>query len=122
MHRHHAIFSRSLAALSQTLQRDVYKLNAPGFPIDKVLPPDLKLLSPIRYSCVYWVNHLHDSDSTQVNNILQDNGNVHGFIREKYLHWLECLSLLRSMSEGVNAVQKLEALVVSCSVHILQAA
>ncbi|KAM5357116.1 hypothetical protein ACJZ2D_016601 [Fusarium nematophilum] len=111
VHQHHAIFSKSLAALSQTLQRDVCKLNAPGFPIDKVLPPDLEPLSPIRYSCVYWVDHLHDSDSTEVNNVLQDNGNVHGFIQEKYLYWLECLSLLRSMSEGVKAVHKLEALV-----------
>ncbi|KAF4987184.1 hypothetical protein FGRMN_10500, partial [Fusarium graminum] len=110
-HQHHVIFSRSLAALSQTLQRDVCKLNAPGFPIDKVLAPDLKPLSPIRYSCVYWVDHLHDSDSTEVNNILQDNGNVHEFIQEKYLYWLECLSLLRSISEGINAVYKLEALV-----------
>ncbi|KAL6352385.1 hypothetical protein LRP88_14152 [Fusarium phalaenopsidis] len=110
-HQHHAIFSRSLAALSQTLQRDICKLNAPGFPIDKVLLHDLEPLSPIRYSCVYWVDHLHDSDSTEVNNVLQDNGNVHGFIQEKYLYWLECLSLQRSMSEGVKAVHKLEALV-----------
>ncbi|RSL60118.1 hypothetical protein CEP51_013820 [Fusarium floridanum] len=110
-HQHHTIFSRSLAALSQTLQRDVCKLNAPGFPIDKVLLHDLEPLSPIRYSCVYWVDHLHDSDYTEVNNVLQDNGNVHGFIQEKYLYWLECLSLQRSMSEGVKAVHKLEALV-----------
>ncbi|KAL6354150.1 hypothetical protein LRP88_12484 [Fusarium phalaenopsidis] len=111
VHQHHAIFSRSLAALSQTLQRDVCKLNAPGFPIDKLLPPDLEPLSPIRYSCVYWVDHLHDSDSIEANNVLQDSGNVHGFIREKHLYWLECLSLLQTMSEGVNAVHKLEALV-----------
>ncbi|KAK0631179.1 hypothetical protein B0T17DRAFT_590423 [Bombardia bombarda] len=110
VHQHHAIFSRSLAALSQTLQHDICKLNAPGFPIDKVLSPDLEPLSPIRYSCVYWVDHLHDSDSTEVNNILQDNGDVHGFIQKKYLYWLECLGLLRSMSEGVKAVHKLEAL------------
>ncbi|RSL86770.1 hypothetical protein CDV31_016354 [Fusarium ambrosium] len=110
-HQHHAIFSRSLEALSKTLKRDVCKLGAPGFSIDKVLPPDLERLSPIRYSCVYWVDHLHDSDSTEVNNVLQDNGDVHGFIQKKYLYWLECLSLLRSMSEGVKAVHKLEALV-----------
>ncbi|KAI8710679.1 NACHT domain-containing protein [Fusarium sp. LHS14.1] len=111
-HQHHAIFSRSLAALSQTLQRDVCKLKAPGFPIDKVLPPDdLEPLSPIRYSCIYWVDHLYDSDSTEVNDILQDNGDVYGFIQKKYLYWLECLSLLRSISEGINAVRKLETLV-----------
>jgi archaellum biogenesis ATPase FlaH len=113
--QHHAIFSRSLEALSETLERDVYELGFPGFPIDQVSPPDPDPLAPIRYSCVFWVNHLHDSDSTEVSKVLRDNGNVYGFIEEKYLYWLECLSLLRSMSEGVKAVHKLEALVVSCS-------
>ncbi|WKT54165.1 hypothetical protein QSH57_004749 [Fusarium oxysporum f. sp. vasinfectum] len=110
-HQHHAIFSRSLAAFSQTLERDVYELGFPGFPIDHVSPPDPDPLASIRYSCVFWVDHLHDSDSTEINNILRHNGDVDGFIREKYLYWLESLSLLRSMSEGVKAVHKLEGLV-----------
>ncbi|KAM6513748.1 hypothetical protein FALCPG4_014968 [Fusarium falciforme] len=110
-HQHHALYSRSLGALSETHRRDIYSLNTPGFSIDQVLLPNPDPLSSVRYSCVYWVDHLHDSDSTSVNNVLQDNGKVHGFIQEKYLFWLECLSLLRSMSEGVNAVHKLEALV-----------
>ncbi|RKK68447.1 Vegetative incompatibility protein HET-E-1 [Fusarium oxysporum] len=110
-HQHHAIFSRSLAAFSQTLERDVYELGFPGFPIDQVSPPDPDPLASIRYSCVFWVDHLHDSDSTEINSILRDNGDVDGFIREKYLYWLESLSLLRSMSEGVKAVHKLEGLV-----------
>ncbi|EXK77690.1 hypothetical protein FOQG_17616 [Fusarium oxysporum f. sp. raphani 54005] len=110
-HQHHALFSRSLAALLETLRCDIYSLSTPGFSIDRVSPPDPNPLSSIRYSCVYWVHHLHDSDSTEVNNILQGNGDVHKFMRKKYLYWLESLSLLRSMSEGVNAVRKLETLV-----------
>ncbi|KAI8654220.1 NACHT domain-containing protein [Fusarium sp. Ph1] len=110
-HQHHAVFSRSLEGLSQTLQRDICKLEAPGVPIDEVLPSDLKPLSPLGYSCIYWVDHLHNSDATEINNVLRDNGNVHRFIQEKYLYWLECLGLLRSISEGVKAVHKLEALV-----------
>ncbi|KAK6703766.1 hypothetical protein SNK04_013701 [Fusarium graminearum] len=119
--QHYAIFLRSLVALSETLQRDICKLNAPGFPIENVLPSDLESLSHIRYSCMYWASHLQDSDRTDINNALQDNGNVHTFIRNKYLYWLECLSLLQSISEGIRAVHKLEALVVSCSRCILEA-
>jgi hypothetical protein len=37
-HQHHAIFSRSLEALSETLEHDVYELGVPGFPIDQVSP------------------------------------------------------------------------------------
>ncbi|KAG8670733.1 hypothetical protein FPOAC1_003968 [Fusarium poae] len=110
-HQHYALFSRSLGVLSETLRRNVYSLNTPGFSIDQVSPTNPDPLSPIRYSCVYWVDHLHDSDVAEVNDILRDNGNVHVFIQKKYLYWLECLGLLRSMSEGIKAVHKLEALV-----------
>ncbi|KAL3588150.1 hypothetical protein FPOAC2_14049 [Fusarium poae] len=89
----------------------MYSLNTPGFSIDQVSPTNPDPLSPIRYSCVYWVDHLHDSDVAEVNDILRDNGNVHVFIQKKYLYWLECLGLLRSMSEGIKAAHKLEALV-----------
>ncbi|KAL6406189.1 hypothetical protein AUP68_10357 [Ilyonectria robusta] len=112
-HQHHAIFSRSLEALSETLERDVYELGVPGFPIDQVSPPDPDPLASIRYSCVFWVDHLDDSEPRAKisDKDLQDAGIVHDFLRRKYLYWLESLSLLRSMSEGVIALQKLEALV-----------
>lgn len=88
--------------------------------------PDPDPLASIRYSCVYWVDHLDDSESgtTMSENDLQDGGLIHDFLKKKYLHWLESLSHLRSMSEGVLAVQKLEALVVSCRefVYMLEAA
>ncbi|KAK2669042.1 NACHT nucleoside triphosphatase [Fusarium oxysporum f. sp. vasinfectum] len=111
--QHHAIFSRSLEALSETLKRDVYKLGSPGFPIDQVSPPDPDPLVSIRYSCVFWIDHLHDSEprAKMGDKSLQDVGIIHDFLRKKYLYWLESLSLLRSMSKGVMAVQNLEALV-----------
>ncbi|KAI8668591.1 Vegetative incompatibility protein HET-E-1 [Fusarium keratoplasticum] len=112
-HQHYGIFSRSLEALSETLERDIYKLGVPGFPIDQVSPPDPDPLASIRYSCVFWVGHLDNSESQakMSDKVLQDAGIVHDFLQKKYLYWLESLSLLRSMSEGVMAVQKLEALV-----------
>ncbi|KAK7426210.1 hypothetical protein QQZ08_007239 [Neonectria magnoliae] len=120
-HQHHAIFSRSLEALSKTLERDVYELGVPGFPIDQVSPPDPDPLASIGYSCVFWVDHLDDSEPwvKMSDKDLQDAGIVNGFLRTKYLYWLESLSLLRSMSEGVMAVQKLEALVKSKEVRQL---
>ncbi|EEU33805.1 uncharacterized protein NECHADRAFT_89121 [Fusarium vanettenii 77-13-4] len=110
---HYAIFSKSLEALSETLERDVYALGVPGFPTDQVSPPDPDPLASIGYSCVFWVDHL-DASEPQVkmsDKDLQDAGIVHEFLRRKYLYWLESLGLLRSLPEGVMAVQKLEALV-----------
>ena len=59
----HIILSRSLHAMSTALWRDMYGLGAPGFPIDSVRVPDPDPLATVRYSCVYWVDHLCHSVS-----------------------------------------------------------
>lgn len=38
---------------------------------------------------------------------------VHGFLKRKFLYWLEAVSLLCGMSQAVLAIQKLETVVVS---------
>ena len=38
---------------------------------------------------------------------VQDGGLVHRFLRSSFLYWLESLSLLKSMSEGVSALERL---------------
>ncbi|KAK4232906.1 NACHT domain-containing protein [Achaetomium macrosporum] len=108
---HHTIFSRSLRVMRETLRRDIYKLGAPGFSIDKVRPPDPDPLAAVRYSCVYWINHLRDCNPKKnTNGDLQDGGLIDTFLCEKYLNWLEALSLLKSISEGVASVLGLEGL------------
>src|SRR5271155_2054797 len=97
--------------MSSALLRNVYRLGAPGFPIDRVEQPESDPLAKARYSCVYWVDHLHDCDPTRnATNDLQDGGSVDKFLRRSYLYWLEALSLLRSMSEGVLSMAKLSGL------------
>ncbi|KAH0551690.1 hypothetical protein GP486_007093 [Trichoglossum hirsutum] len=106
---HHAIFSRSLHVMSKTLRRDIYGLGAPGFPIERVRQPEPDPLAAVRYSCIYWVDHLCDFNSSRnTKGDLQDHGAVDRFLRTKYIYWLEALSLLRSMSEGVISMTKLE--------------
>jgi hypothetical protein len=110
---HYTIFSRSLQTMSKTLRRDIYGLCAPGFPIDQVEQPDPDPLASADYSCVYWVDHLCDWDSSKSvkhRDDLQDGGAVDEFLRQKYLYWLEGLSLRRSISKGVLSMAKLEGL------------
>ncbi|KAL2195138.1 hypothetical protein P885DRAFT_24441, partial [Corynascus similis CBS 632.67] len=107
---HHNIFSRSLRAMQHTLRRNIYRLGTPGYSIDEVSPPDPDPLVVVRYSCVYWINHLCDCTHEIVNKDLQAGGSIDTFLREKYLQWLEALSLLRSMSEGIVSMLKLERL------------
>ncbi|KAL2195258.1 NACHT domain-containing protein [Corynascus similis CBS 632.67] len=108
---HHTIFSRSLRAMQDTLRRDIYNLRAPGYSIDSVIPPNQDPLAVVRYSCVYWVNHLHDCNPKEnANKDLQDGGTIDIFLRKKFLNWLEALSLLKYMSEGIASLLKLERL------------
>jgi hypothetical protein len=111
---HYVIFSRSLQVMSKTLRRDIYHLHALGYPIEQVKTPDPDPLATSRYSCIHWVDHLCDwnlSSGTDSRVDLQDGGAVNNFIREKYLYWLEAVSLCRNMSDGVISLAKLEALI-----------
>ena len=109
---HHNMFSQSLKLMSSALKRDMYGLVAPGFPVDRVPVSVRDPLTTIRYSCIYWVDHLYDLNSNSTSHGIdsQDKGAIENFIRTKYLYWLEALSLCRSMSEGVLAIAKLNAL------------
>ncbi|OJD10872.1 hypothetical protein AJ78_08234 [Emergomyces pasteurianus Ep9510] len=107
---HYTIFSRSLQAMSGILRRDIYNLKAPGFPIDQVQKPKPDPLAVVQYSCLHWVDHLHYSHSGQYGDF-RDGGTVDRFLREKYLYWLEALSLLRGISEGAFSMSNLECLV-----------
>jgi hypothetical protein len=111
---HYQIFSKSLAVMSRTLRRDIYGLRAPGILIEQVGTPQADPLAASRYSCIYWVDHLHDWNFDSHSNHradLQDGGIVDVFIRKKYLYWLEAISLCKSVPKGVLVMGKLEALI-----------
>jgi hypothetical protein len=111
---HRVISTKSLAILSSTLYRDMYGLKALGFPIENVTRSDPDSLAASRYSCVYWIDHLHDSKSNfSTNNDcdLQVRHIVDEFLRAKYLYWLEGLSLCKSLERGIVSIEKLWSLV-----------
>jgi hypothetical protein len=111
---HHVLFARSLQVMSVTLKRDMYNLHAPGFLIEQVEHPQPDPLVSSRYSCIYWVDHLCDWNpiSSAVHLVdLQDEGSVNKFLRQKYLYWLEAVSLCKNMSKGVALMEKLQGLI-----------
>jgi len=79
---HYAIFSRSLKAMSQTLQQDMYKLRLPGTSINLVKVPDPDPLAPIRYPCIYWASHfqeVHISSFSNQRDLTKDK-EIHQFL------------------------------------------
>ncbi|PCG88151.1 NACHT nucleoside triphosphatase [Penicillium occitanis (nom. inval.)] len=112
---HYCIFSKSLGAISRTLRRDIYHLVHPGYSIDQVTQPDPDPLVPIRYACLYWINHLNEcSPYRNAIEDLQDGSSVGNFFRNDYLHWLEALSLSRSLTAGLASLLRLEKLLKVC--------
>jgi hypothetical protein len=106
---HYVIFSRSLQVMSRTLRRDVYSLSAPGFSIDQLKQPNPDPLAAARYSCLYWVDHLLNCDTTEkTSSDLKDSGSVNKFLYQSYLYWLEALSLIRGLSSGIVMIKNLE--------------
>ncbi|CAG8626676.1 unnamed protein product, partial [Penicillium salamii] len=108
---HQTIFSRSIEAMFKTLQRDIFRLKLPGYPIQKVIPPSPNPLASAQYACVHWVDHLHHSGCHKKKDVdIDERGCVGDFLQTRYLHWLEALSILGSISQGIEAMLKLEAL------------
>ncbi|KAL2888322.1 Vegetative incompatibility protein HET-E-1 [Ceratocystis lukuohia] len=103
--QHHVMFLRSLDVLSKTLKRDIYQLSAPGYLADEISAPNPDPLATIRYSCLFWIDHLLDSAEDKM---VDTNDEISAFLKNKYLEWLEALSLLRSIPAGARAMEKLK--------------
>jgi hypothetical protein len=101
------IVSQSIKAMDKALLRDIYGLQYPGYSIDKVEHPNPDPLAPIRYACIYWVDHLCEIKSSHDKVGLYDNGTIDAFLRKHFLHWLEALSLIKGISDGILAIAKL---------------
>ncbi len=97
-----------LRLISNKLKRDICGLHNPSAfmadvgsdRVEQFLPPE------VQYACIYWVQHLQKGGAQ-----LHDNDQVHQFLREHLLHWLEVFSLTRKMSEGVLAITSLQSVI-----------
>ncbi|KKO96923.1 hypothetical protein THAR02_10976 [Trichoderma harzianum] len=105
---HEDIAMYSIRAMSSGLRQNMYNLNY-GFKPDKMRPPQPDPLALIRYSCVFWADHLTAAigESFDHERVLADDGEVLKFLKEKFLHWLEGLSIVGNLLEGLDAIRKL---------------
>lgn len=111
---HHIIFSRSIEIMSLTLQRNIYGIEHPGTSINNIQRPKPDPLAPAYYSCVYWVDHLKDGNPKQNEEYNQDNEKIYDFLKIHLLHWLEAMSLMGKISEGIIVINSLESYVSVC--------
>lgn len=111
--KHILILEKSLAVMNKKLRRDILSLEKIDGSINPVYEENMALgpLATIRYSCIYWIDHLQDCDQEAATQVYLQNGSlVDQFFSRKFIFWLEALSLLKSVSKGLEDMLNLEAL------------
>jgi len=98
---HGDLFVCCLKLMSKHLKRNICNL---GGVVKHCLPLD------VQYSCCYWVSHLQRSNIK-----LCDGDQVHIFLQKHFLHWLEALSLIGKISDGILMVKSLETILTVSS-------
>jgi NACHT domain len=90
--------------MSISLKKDICGVRSPGWlatniessQLERCLPPE------VQYACLYWAQHLQKSCTS-----LDDSCHAYAFLQEHLLHWLEALSLMGKILEGVLMLSSL---------------
>jgi hypothetical protein len=110
---HEMLADSCLGLMSISLKQDICGVNAPGILAADIESSRVEECLPlqVQYACLYWIQHLQKSGRQ-----LHDDDQVHQFLQEHLLHWLEALAWIGKISEGIDAITTLEsiALVSQC--------
>ena len=102
---HYDVWSKSMEEMS-ALKRDMYGLQEPSTSRAVVKIPEEDPLKRLRYSCVYFIDHLLAVDEC-FEEVGSCDEEVQKFFEKHFLHWLETLSLMGSIGDGIRAINKL---------------
>jgi hypothetical protein len=104
---HQILADSCIRLMSTTLKRDICGVDTPGVLVAEVERSRIEQsLSPeVQYACLYWIQHLQKSNAQ-----LHDDDQIHQFLQKHLLHWLEALSWMQKMSEGIVAIISLESI------------
>ena len=107
MQVHRMLAGSCMQLMSASLRQDICGVDAPGMLVSEVERSKVEHCLPpgVQYACLYWVRHLQKSDAT-----LRNNDQVHRFLQEHFLNWLEALSWMQKSSEAIRAITSLESI------------
>lgn len=107
--QHRTLAAKCLELLqrSDRLKTNICSLPSPGtWRADVDSQTITSCLSPeLQYACCYWVYHLREGGAR-----LSDDGQVHRFLKEHFLQWVESLCLLARISDSVTMILELQEL------------
>jgi hypothetical protein len=104
---HQTLSNSCIRLMSTSLKQDICGLNTPGMLMTSIGRDQIQHSLPleVQYACLYWVRHLQNSGAQ-----LHDYDEVHRFLEEQFLHWLEALGWMGKISEGIYAIAALESI------------
>ncbi|KAH0527326.1 hypothetical protein TsFJ059_002338 [Trichoderma semiorbis] len=109
----HVDISRHSFSTIAMLKKNIYNIDfgfRPEYLDTQPIHPDP--LTAVRYSCIFWADHLcQNSNNPECKEALTNDGVVLSFLKTSFLRWLECLSLSRSLSAGVKSIKELQQVV-----------
>jgi hypothetical protein len=102
---HARLATGCVKVMSSTLREDVCSQKTPGVLLSDVGSDLVKDYLPgqTQYACVYWVSHVVHSGQR-----LTDNGELHKFLQEHVLHWIEAMSWMGKTTEAIKGMALLE--------------
>lgn len=110
---HSVIAEQSLSSMVDILHRSMYEAPTPWVPVSGIKRPDHAPLDPVHYACVYWAHHLAQAPTEDFGRLTSAEGPVHEFATQRFLHWLEALSLLGETWTAIPSISKLDVLLTA---------
>jgi hypothetical protein len=104
---HQTLADKCIEIMSKALKRNICGLDSFGTSIKDVNDSRVQLNLPreVQYACLYWVQHLEKSGAK-----LSDDDQVHKFLQEHLLYWLEALNWMQKVSEAIYAIDALRSI------------
>lgn len=103
---HQLLADGCIQLMSRSLKQDICSVDTTGIFVANLERSRVErsLPSEVQYACCYWIEHVQKSSAQ-----LRDDGQVHRFLQEYFLYWLEALGWIGKVSEGVHAIASLES-------------
>ena len=104
---HQKLVDQCIETMSKALKRNICSVEGFGMAAKDVNDARIQLSLPreVQYACLYWVQHLEKSEAR-----LSDDDQVHKFLQEHLLHWLEALVWMQKISEAIYAIDALRSI------------
>ncbi|KAL7915798.1 hypothetical protein GGI35DRAFT_6797 [Trichoderma velutinum] len=104
---HRWLAEQCLRLLSTELHNDICNFQDPGVIRGDVKQETIERYLPhaMAYACIYWVYHVQEGKI-----VLQDGGLEHKLLETKMLNWIEALTWLGRINEGIELIGALKTL------------